>query len=674
MNTYTSGTNRITCVVTNRAYVAQGDGPVTSCLDLSITRRINGAGEWQATFPDNDPRTQLLALKSRLARWSVDGVHVCTGIVEQSSLALSDTGERILTVSGRDMLGELAETPLGFFELGATNTTNPAAVPSTNVVQAMFVHMAGYDGTVWTGHDLAGATPVQTTNGVVASFAGESVLAGLVRVAEHVGEQFRVYRDGSRRITWLGAAVPSSGVRAIGHAADATAAFANRDVCFIQNLGLESDGYELLTRVYPYGGGEGNARLNIVNHTRSDPSGYSTLANAIANTDQETALGKVIGKYIEFKDIRPITEAGQSLAEGSASLIAAKNQLYDAGLAYLKANCTAGVVTTYRLSVSHIPDALDVGTTVHVIYQDDVYAIDTDLIVTEMRSRYGAGTQESHELIVSSVVRERKTDTSSLVGSLVEGRVFQAHPQANVNAYTTGYRLVVGDDQTTGKAELRFWFGQEVLQLKRALLRFNLSPIVSFTSTVGSDAEVEVGVTVSVSVSGEIDIPDHQHKITVAGSSAGENLLLGTAGGLGFLNKASSGDVKVNTNPDSGGVSGVELTGTGTGTGTGTIDLSSALSTSYGIFRASALNTYAIGDLEYSLNGGAWSALSGAAVLGANWYQLDLTASLYDANFRPVNTQNILEIRRRSAAATGKTAMMDAFLRVVEIIQESYLL
>lgn len=642
------GQNRITLDVTDRAYVRQGAGPIQTCLTLEITRRLNGAGEWRATFPDNDPRTSLLQLKSRLARFYIDGEHAMTGIVEHVALALSESGERILTVSGRDMGGELAEVPLGFFEIGQTT-------PSTNAVQAVFVRAKAFDSvTDWTGYDEAGTTPVQTDSGVVASFAGESALSALATIADHNGESFRVWRDGSRKLTWLGADTPASGVRAVGYAGEPTAALANPTLTFIQSFGVERDGYELLTHVYPYGSGNGTARLNIIGKTRPDPSGYVTAIDGIRSVAASTAIGKYIGRAVEFKDIRPLSPT-------TADLINAKNQLYDAGLAYLKRAESSDVLTNYRLTVTHVPQALDVGTTIHVVYADDVYEIDADLVVLEIRSRYGAGTQESHELVVAPVVRKPVSDTSLLAGELSEGKVFRAHPQLNANAYTTSYRVFVGEDQTTGKGELRFWFGSEVMQVERVLLRFNLARLVSPASAIGSTASVDVDVTVS----GTIDIShDHDMRVYNVGDFTPitlETVYYAKPQNVLFSNSGAGGGL---TGTEKGGSSSLSLSGTGSGT----VDLSGAITTSFGIFRAAQIDTYAISDLEYSLNGGAWTALSGATSLGGGWYQLDLSSSLVDSNFRPINETNILEFRRTTAAGTGKSAMLDCFIRVREVI------
>jgi hypothetical protein len=92
--------------------------------------------------------------------------------------------------------------------------------------------------------------------------------------------------------------------------------------------------------------------------------------------------------------------------------------------------------------------------------------------------------------------------------------------------------------------------------------------------------------------------------------------------------------------------------------------------TVYGIYRESALNTYAITDLEYRVNAGSWADLSGATSLGGGWYRLGITASVYSSTtFRPLQERNTLQIRRKSAAVADKTVTVDAQLFIRQTIQ-----
>jgi len=97
------------------------------------------------------------------------------------------------------------------------------------------------------------------------------------------------------------------------------------------------------------------------------------------------------------------------------------------------------------------------------------------------------------------------------------------------------------------------------------------------------------------------------------------------------------------------------------------------MSALYGVFREAGANTFDITDLEYRVNGEAtWHALSTAVTsLGDNWFRLDLTEVLYDATFVPIQSNNLLEFRRKTAGSYGtrKSCMIDGQLLVRNIIQ-----
>lgn len=101
-----------------------------------------------------------------------------------------------------------------------------------------------------------------------------------------------------------------------------------------------------------------------------------------------------------------------------------------------------------------------------------------------------------------------------------------------------------------------------------------------------------------------------------------------------------------------------------------THDLSESLTAVYGIYREKTVNTYASSDLEYRVNGGAWTPLPFAVLIGYAWYRVDLTAELWDpASFRPLYTDNTIEIRRETTAPANKTCTIDAQLNVRNVIQ-----
>jgi hypothetical protein len=87
-----------------------------------------------------------------------------------------------------------------------------------------------------------------------------------------------------------------------------------------------------------------------------------------------------------------------------------------------------------------------------------------------------------------------------------------------------------------------------------------------------------------------------------------------------------------------------------------------ALVTAYAMQLLPALSTYAIADLEYAINGGAWVSLDTAIPVSGGYSELDITANVQNpAGLKRPNVEyNVVQVRRKTAAGTGKTAQIRA--------------
>ena len=120
----------------------------------------------------------------------------------------------------------------------------------------------------------------------------ESVLETLIRITEETGEHF-ILSPAGRQVAWLRSDVRNLNVQAV--AAGGIAVEGNDDALLINELTEEQDGYELATRVYPYGSGTGASRVTLAHATRALPAGWSLHAadNYICYDAAETALGRI---------------------------------------------------------------------------------------------------------------------------------------------------------------------------------------------------------------------------------------------------------------------------------------------------------------------------------------------------------------------------------------------
>lgn len=639
----------------------QGSGPITSASSWRYTARMDRAGTFAFSMPATDPMAAEVTKKRTARAWAKLGstwTEIGAGIIDRIEKTPQADGSVLLTVSGDSEERELTYRSVGFAKL--SNYGSP--ISHLLAVQGIFL----FAPSGWTYNQ----DPSPGNENIYGQFAGESVLSAVVRIAKV--SQTHWYRSGSKEITFA-STFTDSGVRAIkagGVLVDET--------CAITGLREQIDTYGLITRIYPRGSGQGQAELTLAATSRTAGAGYTLDAanNYIKNDTAEASYGR-IEKTIPFKDITPINNT-------SLDLQSAANALYDAALEELTRRSTDLEQATYTLQIAQCSTLLRPMQTIRLVYRDDDadIDIDTDLNILEATIQVDADGLRTTGLVVSTADRWPQGDSEIIADNMEQGTIFQAHPQLNGNSYWENATLFVGDDQTSHVAEFPFVFGDEVAQIQQVVFRFAIEQLLAFSNTVGGDAEVDVDVD-SVSVSGTIDIshthtiPDHQHFFTISGNLSPTYPVgfgaAGTAGGL--VHNASASDFDYPTNADSGSVTsesgGSEtLALSGTGSGSGTVDLSSAISNEYGLYRESSGNTYAITDLEYRVNGGDWADLDDASSVGGSYYELDITADVSSSTtFRPNQENNLIEIRRTTAAGTGKTAMILAKLGVRNIIQ-----
>lgn len=168
---------------------------------------------------------------------------------------------------------------------------------------------------------------------------GESVLQVLRAIAEQTGEHFRL--GSGRQIQWLGDDQTAAPVRAV-RATGSPRLSDNDDVAVIAGLNWQSDSYELVTRVYPYGA---TRDIDLSECTRTAPSGYTldTANNCIVSTAQETALGGYrCDRTVQWSQVRSVVD--NVTIDPNAS-----DALYDLALAWLQAHDAATIAVEVRL-------------------------------------------------------------------------------------------------------------------------------------------------------------------------------------------------------------------------------------------------------------------------------------------------------------------------------------
>lgn len=468
-NDYIAGNNRITVDILDRNQAKVGPGPIMTCLGMDCDSLLSQAGHFTARFPANDSRLAYLELKKHYLDFYYDGQLIFYGLAEQSREEIDNSGERILVISGRDSLAVLSETSVNYFHV---STDTPVFNAPVQILS--FDSSFGY-----AGDDT-------TATGVYGDFVGENVLSALTRIAENIGECFRLY--GRDSVWWMND-FETSTLRAIGGVGDTVAVERNPNVCLIQRLAERRDTSRLITRIHPYGSGFGETRLDLSGNDSylTMPTGftYDAALNYIESDAAAAYIGKTISRTVSFKDIRPLFNT-------DADMVSAKNFLFDAALAYLQRNDSPDDVVEYDLDVVKLPASADPGSglfglrpgmTIRVVYQDDRYNLDTDLIVLGIRTAIGDDGAATYSLTVSNINQWRLKETSNSIADLEEGQILSGHAQIDANSYWKHYKEWIGDDQIDHMAEIPFFLSREVVTIRQVLFRCKVERILAATKS-----------------------------------------------------------------------------------------------------------------------------------------------------------------------------------------------
>lgn len=692
-------------VLDGSSYIAgptlAGAGPITSATSWQSVQRLDRAGTFQFQMPASDSKSSLIVPLNIVRCYAqVEGVwtEIGAGVIEHIETAVDGDGQAVLSVSGSDMLGELAIfNTEQFYVDGSNSITEPMTpVSHADAVNALFALSYPPDWTMV-------PDPAPPVNEIVGRWNYESVLQACVSLAEKCRTHF--YLSAFRTVTFA-SATTASGMRA-------TNAASGGPVAAIGSVRKIEDGADIVTEIIPFGAGNADARLTMISHTRTVPAGFSTSTtpNGWYMSLSEDAPYNQYGprrRVVQWKDISPISST-------DGDIEAAANMLFDQAYRYLVQHNRPAEF--YDVSLVECPALLRPLQTIRVVYRDVAQNvdIDADLLILEVTTEMAADGPRTTGMIVSTVDRWPESDSGAVVQRLTQAQLYEVAPQLNANSYVISYTKPVDDAET---ASFRFRFDSEVVQLTRLTFDFQLLPLESTVKSVAGTSQTTSsgGSSTPTSSSGGSSTPTtssggattsssggsstpttdsgsgHTHEINLANSTSGSAVYFAGTGSPPTGDFRTSGGGKVNTSSTGSGhthnVSIAAHTHTiGDHTHTVTIaghthsvtiaahthDYTPTITATYGIFRDTAGNTFGLTDLEYSVDGSTWYAftvgVNGFASLGDGWYRVDLTALLQNSTtLRPTANNNAVQVRRKSTGAIKK-AMIEAQINVRTIIQ-----
>jgi hypothetical protein len=522
--------------VENNLGVKQGAGPLTSVQTWTYTARMDAAGDFSCTFAATDPVADEVVVKCVLRAWAnLNGVwtEVGAGIVDNIERRVRPDGTVIMTASGQDLIREL--TYRSVKNLALENSGAPVA--HSVAVAAV----AAYAPSGWT--ITADSSPAW--NSIYGRFNGESVLAALLSVADKSRNHFT---RGTGRSVEFTSTFSDSGIRAIQAGPDDLVT----ETCAIANLSVRHESYDLLTRIYPRGSGNGDVQLTLRNTTRgttnSVPSGYTlSEVNNYLQHDAGFATYGLIESWLDYREIGPVSNS-------NADLQAAADMLFDVTLRELQRRNEEAAASYYDIHLAQCSTLLRPMQTMRLVYQDAESGldVDTDLNILEATWSVDVTGVQTTSVIVSNVDRWPQSDVDAIVNSMTQGHVYQALPQLNANSYVTAYTKNLDKTPTQDNyAQFRFRFGEEVVQLQQVLFEFQLLPFESTVRAVSSSTTTSTsggGTTVSSTSGGGTTATSTSGGGTTATSTAGGGTTVSsTAGGGTTVSSTSGGGTTVSS-------------------------------------------------------------------------------------------------------------------------------
>jgi hypothetical protein len=370
-------------------------------------------------------------------------------------------------------------------------------------------------------------------------FADESVLAALAAI--NAKSQTHFYAVGRALI--FASAWSSSGVRAVQAQGDLAA-----ETAAIVALSKQRDSWDLITRIVPYGAGDGAAQLTLAATTRTAPTGYTldTAANVIRNDAAEALYGRR-ERRVDFKDITPLSST-------TADVQAAANMLCDSALRTLA--LLSAPAEFYSLKLAECAALLRPLQTVRLVYRDLAQRldIDDDLYVLAATVEVDGDGLRTTDVQVASVDRWPASDAAAVVEQLSQSKLYQVHPQRNGNLHTIAYTKHVDE---TEQAEFRFRFDDDVLALSRVTFDFAVLALESTVKTVA--LEQSTGGTISTSYTGSSGGSGTASTGAPSDNNSGE-----ATGGTGTPSNDNSGAATGSTGTPSDNSSGAATGSTGT--------------------------------------------------------------------------------------------------------------
>jgi len=474
--------------VLNKNDEKQGDGPITTATSLKITTAMDRTGDFEQQMPAADPRAALIRSKRRGRFWGILNGQLTEfgggGIIDGVGFSVAGK-QTMLHVAGGSIARDLKSRSVGFLK-----------IPNLPVNEALTLIM-DFAPPGWSYSTAPGVAGL-----VYARFAGENILQALIAVCDQLGSHF--YLNSYKALYFTAAPTPAN-VRAI-QATDPAAIYDKPEICLIKSLKVEEDSYDQVNRIYPFGNGKGDARLNLKYCTRTPPAGYTlNIAENYLQYDAGVNEDDIIEQYLAYKHIGPISHSAPDLEN-------AANVLFDQALLQLKRN--AQPYQSYSLEVVGLNKIIYPTQLIRVVYREmvDNYPfidIDADLIILQTTTTIDQNGLATTALQVATTDRWPKNDVEEIASQMAEGHTDTFHPLRSLS------ESPISDDKRIGPnspVQFKCRIGPHVAEINSATLEFSTKPLVANIATLEAVQAVvkntaDGGATTATSAAGGSDAP-----------------------------------------------------------------------------------------------------------------------------------------------------------------------
>ncbi len=455
-------------------------GVVTTLERASVTRKLDAAGSWSASFPPEENALSLFQPRRQVVltyqRDEEPPRELGRGVIGDDGLNIT-ASKTSCTVGGSDQME--------FLMRYTVKSNRQYAAAAVSAIASDLVSIAPGWSAV-NNSDIAGLASS-------ARFDAATVLKSIVRLVEENDIHFRA--GSNFKTVEFGNFGSANGLYAVGGMSSVPVEMMGNDnVVLIKSISRArtSKGSDFFNRLYVFGAGQNiDAALTLEKSTRGAPTYPYVIQNVTENGRKlfyledaaSVAAYGVVEAFGQFKEIAPLSTATGDVINGA-------NALYDAGVASLRLH--KDIVETYKVSFAKTMKTIRPGDQQQIVYKG--YAEKADgsqlvwlnlntpmwiMSVTETVGVDGLTTDAE----VATLDRLAQSEKSFIAGSLETLMVQGVKVQPSVNHYTYGPEQREIDAADNAKVQLIIT--DACYRVDRILMRVRTQP---FTSTAKSAA------------------------------------------------------------------------------------------------------------------------------------------------------------------------------------------